>query len=272
MKELNIGSISICNHLPLCLIAGPCVIENEAITLRIAEELASLTFRLGLFCVFKASFDKANRTSVDSFRGPGLQEGLRILEKVKTATGLPVLTDVHDPDQARSVAGVADILQIPAFLMRQTDLVLECARTGKPVNIKKAQFSTVNDVEHVIHKVETANNTQILLTERGSVFGYGDLVVDMRNFDLLKNTEYPVIFDATHSVQSPGQGAVTGGDRERVPLLTRAAAAAGIAGLFMEVHPDPDHGLSDAANMYPLADLGPILKMALKIDRIVKND
>jgi len=235
-------------HDRFIFIAGPCVIEDETLTFSIAQRLKELSAHYDVDFVFKASFDKANRTSVASYRGPGIDEGLRILRMVRESLAIPVLTDIHTPDQASVVAQVADILQIPAFLCRQTDLLVEAGRTGKTVNIKKAQFVAPEDMAYAVKKVESTGNRDILLTERGSCLGYHNLVVDFRSFSVMSAFGYPVVFDATHSVQIPSQGGISAGKREYVRPLARAAAAYGIGGLFCEVHPRPDEALSDAAN------------------------
>jgi 2-dehydro-3-deoxyphosphooctonate aldolase (KDO 8-P synthase) len=246
---------------PLFVIAGPCVIESEAMALRTAEALAGIADRLGLLLIYKSSFDKANRTSVTSYRGPGIDEGLRILAKVKAETGLPVLTDVHEEWQAAAVAEVADVLQTPAFLARQTDFIQAVARTGRPVNIKKAQFMAPADMEHVAAKARavSTDHDKIMLCERGTSFGYGNLVVDMRGLAIMRRFA-PVVFDATHSVQLPSVlGGKSGGDRAMVPVLARAAAGAGIDGLFLETHPDPDQALSDGPNSVRLDQVEALL-------------
>jgi 2-dehydro-3-deoxyphosphooctonate aldolase (KDO 8-P synthase) len=242
------------------VIAGPCVIESRDMCLRIAHELKAVCSKLGVPYVFKASFDKANRTSVKSYRGPGLEEGLNVLAAVKKAEDVPILTDIHDPQQAAAVAEVADILQIPAFLCRQTDLVLAAAATGKAVNIKKGQFLAPWDVKSIVEKVESTGNRSIILTERGSSFGYNALVVDMRSIPVMKEFGYPVVIDGTHSVQQPGGlGNATGGDRRMVPTICKAAVAAGADGVFLEVHEDPQKAKSDAANTLPLNEVGALL-------------
>ena len=246
-------------NAPLFFIAGPCVIESEALALATAETIRSIADALGVLVFYKSSFDKANRSSGASFRGPGLDEGLRILEKVRRETGLPVLTDVHSPEQARAAASVVDMLQTPAFLARQTDLIEAAAASGKPVNIKKAQFMAPGDMAQVVRKARAAAERAglptdtVTLCERGSSFGYHNLVVDMRSLAIMAETGCPVVFDATHSVQIPGGlGDRSGGDRRYVPLLARAAVAAGVSGIFMETHPDPDQALSDGPNAWPL--------------------
>lgn len=252
------------------VIAGPCVIESEEITLKIAKELKEITETLNIDFYFKASFDKANRTSIESFRGPGLEEGLRILKQVKDNYELKVVTDIHEPYQAESAAQVCDILQIPAFLCRQTDLLVAAARTGRRINIKKAQFLAPWDMRNVVHKLEEAGNKDIMLCERGTSFGYNTLVVDMTSIVEMKKNGYPVIFDGTHSVQKPGgNGTATGGNREYVPYLAKAAVAAGADGLFLETHFAPDEALSDGPNMIRLADVKSLLESCLKIREIV---
>jgi len=269
---MRIGRCDIGRGQPMFLIAGPCVIESEALTLGVAEVLREIADRLGLFLVFKSSFDKANRSSGASYRGPGLEEGLRILEKVREVTGLPVLTDVHTPAQARAAADVVDIIQTPAFLARQSDLIMAAAATGIPVNIKKAQFMAPADMKQVVAKARGAaidagvSPDNVLLTERGTSFGYNNLVVDMRSLAIMAETACPIIFDATHSVQLPGGlGDRSGGERRFVPLLARAAIAAGVDGLFMETHPDPDQALSDGPNAWPLDQMETLLLELLAI-------
>jgi len=262
----------------LFFIAGPCVIESEAFALDTAARLRAIAERLGVLLIYKSSFDKANRSSGASFRGPGIEEGLRILEKVRDETGLPVLTDVHSEDQVKAVAQVADVLQTPAFLARQTDFIAAVAGSGKPVNIKKGQFLAPGDMAHVVTKARLAAEAagiptdNFLVCERGASFGYNNLVSDMRSLAIMRETECPVVFDATHSVQLPGgQGDRSGGQREFVPVLARAAVGAGIAGLFMETHPDPDQALSDGPNSWPLDRLEPLLQRLLAIDAVVKD-
>jgi len=256
----------------LAVIAGPCVIETADVCLRVAERAKDVCARLGIGYVFKASFDKANPTSVDSYRGPGLAEGLKILARVKSELGVPLLTDVHETGQAAPVAETVDILQIPAFLCRQTDLLVACARTGHVVNVKKGQFVAPHDMTNAVRKIESTGNTQILLTERGASFGYNTLVADMTSIPTMQETGYPVIFDATHSVQRPGgQGTSSGGNRQFIPALTRAAIAAGADGLFIETHPDPDRALSDAASQLALDDLAKLLESALRVFEAVRK-
>lgn len=256
----------------LLVIAGPCVIEGEALCLEVAEALKGITTQLRLPFVFKASFDKANRTALDSFRGPGLAKGLEVLAKVREQVGVPVTTDVHEPSQVKPVAEVVDLVQIPAFLCRQTDLLVEAGRWAKAVNLKKGQFADANTMAYAAQKVIAGGCQNILLTERGNFFGYGDLVVDMRNLLWLRQAGHPVLFDATHSVQQPGgRGKASGGRRELVPLLLRAAVAAGLDGIFMEVHPDPDKALSDGPNMVPLRFVGELLAMAKELHEVARK-
>jgi len=253
----------------LSFILGPCVIESESMALETALAIREISENLRISVVFKASYDKANRTSIDSFRGPGLSAGLEILARVKEETGLPVLTDIHLPQEADPAARVVDALQVPAFLVRQTDLLLAAGRTGRPVNLKKAQFMGASDMLHPVKKIESTGNNQVLLTERGTFFGYHDLVVDMRNLGLMRKIGYPVIFDATHSVQSPGGlGSVSGGQRDFVRPLARAAVAFGVDGVFMEVHPSPQNALSDSATQFPLSELEEFLKELLELHRV----
>ncbi len=249
---------------PLVLIAGPCVIESAEHCLRLAEQIAAIARRLELPYVFKASYDKANRSSLESFRGPGLEEGLRILARVRDAVGVPVLSDVHEPPQATAAGGVLDCLQVPAFLCRQTDLLIACGRTGRCVNIKKGQFLAPQKMRLAVEKVRSTGNENVLVTERGTFFGYERLVNDFTALAIMRAFA-PVVFDATHSVQHPGGGTVTGGQREHIPLLARAATAAGIDALFLEVHDDPDHALSDAATVWPLEQLEALLVQVLRI-------
>lgn len=258
---------------PLFLIAGPCVIESEALVMETAEALVKITEGLGMPLIFKSSYDKANRSASASFRGPGMSKGLDILSKVRKTFGLPVISDVHSPDEAEEAGAELDFIQIPAFLCRQTDLLQAAAQTGKPVNIKKGQFMAPWDMKNVVDKMESAGAARILLTERGASFGYNNLVSDMRSIVVMREFGYPVVFDATHSVQLPGgAGTASGGQREFVRPLARAAVAAGCDGLFMEVHPDPDRALSDGPTMVPLADLKPLLEEAVRISQCVKGD
>lgn len=256
---------------PLALIAGPCVIEGESDTLRMAESVAAIASRCGVPCIFKASYDKANRTSLGTFRGPGLAEGLRILAEVKKRLSLPILTDIHEPSQAAPAADVADVLQIPAFLSRQTDLLVAAARTGRAVNIKKGQFLAPDDVRHAIAKVTAQGNLQVFVTERGVSFGYHNLVVDMRAFPIMRAFGVPVVFDITHSLQLPGAGqGETAGQAEYIEPLASAGVAAGVDGVFLEVHPDPPRARSDAQNALRLDRLEPLLRRLRAIDQIVR--
>jgi 2-dehydro-3-deoxyphosphooctonate aldolase (KDO 8-P synthase) len=265
-RRVRVGSYEVGGGAPLLLIAGPCVIESEAFTLRLAEDLHAVAAKLGVNLVFKASFDKANRSSGKSFRGVGLEEGLRVLDKVRAATGRPVTTDVHEVANATPAAEVCEILQIPAFLARQTDLLVAAGRTGRVVNVKKGQFMAPWDMKNVVSKLREAGNDRCLLTERGTTFGYGLLVNDMRAIPWMQETGAPVIFDATHSVQTPGAlGDRTGGDRAMVPTLARAAVAAGCDGLFLETHPDPDRAPSDGPNMIPLAEFPALVERCLRM-------
>ena len=263
---------------PFFLIAGPCVVESEQLQMDVAGQLQELTASLGVPFVYKSSFDKANRSSGKSFRGPGIDEGLRILDEVKRQIGVPVLTDVHEIDQIEPVAAVVDVLQTPAFLCRQTDFIRAVAQSGKPVNIKKGQFLAPHDMKNVIEKARAAAADKGLPTdvfmacERGASFGYNNLVSDMRSLAIMRETGAPVVFDATHSVQLPGgQGTSSGGQREMVPVLARAAVAVGVAGLFMETHPDPAHALSDGPNAVPLRHMKPLLESLLALDRVTKQ-
>ena len=268
-KSVKIGDVAFGGGAPLALIAGPCVIEDEDLALKIAEQIAALGKKLNVGVVFKASFDKANRTSVQSYRGPGIEKGLEILSNIKKSTGLPVLTDIHIPEQAALVAEIVDVIQIPAFLCRQTDILVAAGKTGLPVNIKKGQFMSPADMKQAVIKVESTGNSNVLLTERGSSFGYNNLVVDMRGIDIMKKIGTPVVFDATHSVQIPGgQGTSSGGERHFVPLLSKAAVAAGADAVFTEVHPSPDNALCDGANSWPLDELEKLLTQLIKINEI----
>jgi 2-dehydro-3-deoxyphosphooctonate aldolase (KDO 8-P synthase) len=264
--EVHIGSFTVgAGHRPF-LIAGPCVIESEQLVMDTAGAIAEIAKSLGMPYVFKSSFDKANRTSIKSFRGPGLEKGLAILKKVKDRLTLPVLTDVHTEEQATEAGEVVDVLQIPAFLCRQTDLLIAAAKTGKVVNVKKGQFLSPHEMANAVKKIEECGSRRIVLTERGSSFGYNNLIVDMRSFPIMRSFGYPVVFDATHSVQLPGGGGTTsGGQREFVEPLACAAAGAGVDGFFMEVHPNPDEALSDGPNMVPLHRLKSLLERVLRI-------
>nr|WP_222932192.1 3-deoxy-8-phosphooctulonate synthase [Allochromatium humboldtianum] len=257
---------------PLFLIAGPCVIESETLAQETAGALKELTEALGIPFIYKSSFDKANRSSGASFRGPGLEEGLRILESVRATIGVPVLTDVHEDTPLAEVAAVVDVLQTPAFLCRQTNFIQAVARQGRPVNIKKGQFLAPWDMKNVVEKARATGNAHVMVCERGVSFGYNNLVSDMRSLAVMRETGCPVVFDATHSVQLPGgQGTSSGGQREFVPVLARAAVAAGVAGLFMETHPDPDRALSDGPNAWPLGRMRDLLSTLVEIDRLVKT-
>jgi 2-dehydro-3-deoxyphosphooctonate aldolase (KDO 8-P synthase) len=257
---------------PLFLIAGPCVVESEGLVLDVAGKLKELTGRLGIPFIFKSSFDKANRSSAKSFRGPGIEEGLRILAEVKRQIGVPVLTDVHEDTPLAEVASVVDVLQTPAFLARQTNFILSVCSQQRPVNIKKGQFLSPWEMQNVVDKARSTGNEQIMVCERGFSFGYNNLVSDMRSLSVMRGTGCPVVFDATHSVQLPGgKGSASGGQREFVPVLARAAVAAGVAGVFMETHPDPDKALSDGPNAWPLARMEPLLTTLVQLDRTVKS-
>ncbi|OIO37252.1 MAG: 3-deoxy-8-phosphooctulonate synthase [Candidatus Omnitrophica bacterium CG1_02_46_14] len=258
---------------PLALIAGPCVIENEKSALRHALAIKKIAGRLKIPYVYKSSYDKANRSSIQSFRGLGIDRGLEILRRVKDETGLPLLTDIHSIDEAEKASTVVDILQIPAFLCRQTDLLIAAAKTGKVVNVKKGQFLAPWDMKNIVHKIESAGSRKILLTERGTSFGYNTLVSDFRALSIMRELGYPVIFDATHSVQQPGGlGTSSGGERKFVPLLAQAAVAVGVDGIFMEVHENPNQAPSDGPNMIPLKSLEKLLERLMKLNRVVKND
>ena len=257
---------------PLFLIAGPCVVESEQLQIDVAGQLKEITGKLGINFIFKSSFDKANRTSINSFRGPGMEEGLRVLAEVKRQLGVPVLTDVHEYTPMDEVAAVVDVLQTPAFLVRQTDFITRVCATGKPVNIKKGQFLSPWDMKPVVEKAKSTGNQQIMVCERGASFGYNNLVSDMRSLAVMRDTGCPVVFDATHSVQLPGgQGASSGGQREFVPVLARAAGAVGVAGVFMETHPDPSKALSDGPNAWPLGKMEALLETLLALDSITKK-
>ena len=258
---------------PLFLIAGPCVIESEQLQLDVAGQLKEITAALGINFIFKSSFDKANRTSGTSFRGPGMEEGLRVLAEVKRQLGVPVLTDVHEYTPMQEVASVVDVLQTPAFLVRQTDFIRNVCSAGKPVNIKKGQFLSPWDMKPVVEKAKSTGNTDIMVCERGASFGYNNLVSDMRSLAVMRETGCPVVFDATHSVQLPGgQGSSSGGQREFVPVLARAAVAVGVSGLFMETHPDPANALSDGPNAVPLGRMRALLETLLELDAVTKRN
>jgi len=271
MREVSIGPVCFGNHLPLSVIAGPCQLETCDHALFLAERLKQACDDAGVGFVFKASFDKANRTSAQGVRGPGLDAGLEMLAAVKAAVGVPVITDVHSPDQCAAVAEIADALQIPAFLCRQTDLLMAAARTGKPVNVKKGQFLAPWDMAHVADKLASSGNEQVLLTERGTSFGYNTLVTDMRGLPQMAGLGYPVIMDATHAVQIPGgQGASSGGQRDYAPVLARAAVAVGVAGVFIETHQDPDNAPSDGPNMIPIEQMPALLGDLAGFDALAK--
>jgi 2-dehydro-3-deoxyphosphooctonate aldolase (KDO 8-P synthase) len=272
MHPVTIGSITIGAGHPLALIGGPCAIEGESFMLDVASRLRDITAKAAVPFIFKSSYDKANRTSIHSYRGPGLQKGLEILRKIKDAVGVPVLSDVHTVEEVKPAAEVLDVLQIPAFLCRQTDLIVAAARTGKPVNVKKGQFLAPWDTQNIVEKVRSVGNDQVLLTERGASFGYNNLVVDMRSLVVMRSFDVPVVFDATHSVQLPGgAGTASSGQREFVPHLARAAVATGCDALFMEIHPDPDHAPSDGPNMLRLEDLPALLTQITQIDSIARG-
>lgn len=275
MKTIHVGKLTLGSKgAPLFVIAGPCVIENESMVMKTAETLATICDGLGLPLIFKCSYDKANRTARDSFRGPGLKRGLAILAKVKRKFRLPILTDVHEIDHCKPAAEVADILQIPAFLCRQTDLLQAAARTKRCVNVKKGQFLAPWDMRNVIDKITAAGGRNVMLTERGSSFGYGNLVADMRSIVIMREFGWPVVFDATHSVQMPGGGQggkVTGGDRRMAPVLARAAVAAGCDGIFLEAHPNPGKAKSDAASQLPLSQVKTLLETLRDIHEIIPH-
>lgn len=272
MRQVQISNFSVGGNQRFTLIAGPCVIESEDLIFSVAEELKRITDDLGIHFIFKSSFDKANRSSISSPRGVGIEQGLRILQRVKETYNLPILTDVHESWQCAIVAEVADVLQIPAFLSRQTDLLMAAAQTGRVVNIKKGQFMAPWDMKQVIAKCVDAGNDQLLLCERGTSFGYNNLVVDMRGLVDMRSYGYPVVFDATHSVQKPSiNGTTTGGDRRYVPYLMNAALSIGVDAIFAEVHPCPEKAWSDAANQLKLSDVRPILTHAIAVDSLTKN-
>ncbi|MEE8449173.1 MAG: 3-deoxy-8-phosphooctulonate synthase [Thermodesulfobacteriota bacterium] len=272
-REVVVRDLTLGGDNPLALIAGPCVIESEQSCLALAKELKNITRELGVPFIFKASYDKANRTSHESYRGPGLRAGLSILARVRAELDLAILSDVHEVAQVGPAAEVLDVLQVPAYLSRQTDLILEVARTGKPVNIKKGQFLSPWELEHVISKAVSVGNYNVLVTERGTCFGYNNLVADMRALPILRAFGQPVFFDATHTLQLPGAGeGASGGERGFIPYLARAAVAAGVDGLFIEVHPDPDRALSDGPNSLALAELSSLLRQVNGIDQLVKGE
>ncbi|MGI0115985.1 3-deoxy-8-phosphooctulonate synthase [Zooshikella sp. RANM57] len=271
-KVISVGNVQVGNQCPMVLFGGMNVIESRDLALQVAEIFVRATEKLGIPYVFKASFDKANRSSVTSFRGPGLEEGLKILQEVKSTFGVPVITDVHEPEQAKPAAEVADVIQLPAFLSRQTDLVVAMAETGAAINIKKAQFLAPHEMKHILTKCEQVGNDKLILCERGSCFGYNNLVVDMLGFGIMKQFNYPVIFDVTHSLQQPGgRSDSAGGRREQVVELARAGIATGIAGLFLETHPDPNHARCDGPSALRLSLLEPFLKQMKALDELVKS-
>ena len=271
-QPVSVGSLTLANDRPFVLVVGMNVLESEALALQVAETFRKVTDRLGIPYVFKASFDKANRSSADSFRGPGLEEGLRMLERVKSEFGVPVLTDVHEPQQAAPAAEVADVIQLPAFLSRQTDLVVAMARTKAAINIKKAQFLAPEEMGNILRKFESAGNSRLLLCERGTSFGYNNLVVDMLGFPILKDFGYPVLFDVTHALQRPGgQGTVAGGRRELVRELAFSGMAQGLAGLFLEAHPNPEAAKCDGPCALPLDQLEPFLRQMQQLDKLAKS-
>ena len=272
MKLVGVGNFEIGAGRPLAVIAGPCVIENRESALRHASLLKEASDRVGVPYIFKSSYDKANRSSATSFRGPGLENGLEILAEIKRKVGVPILTDVHESEQVAAVQQVADVLQIPAFLCRQTDFVIAVANSGKVINVKKGQFLAPWDIGNVVDKIVSTGNDQVLLTERGVSFGYNNLVSDMRSLVVMRELGYPVIFDATHSLQLPGgRGNASGGERKYIPALARAAVAAGVDALFMEVHEDPDQALSDGPNSLPLKDFEKLIWAVKQIDEMVKG-
>jgi 2-dehydro-3-deoxyphosphooctonate aldolase (KDO 8-P synthase) len=271
-RHVTIGQLKVGNDLPLALIAGPCAIESRAHALETSHALVELTDRLGISLIYKSSFDKANRTSIDSPRGVGMADGLAILAAVRERWGCPVLTDVHEPDQCAPTAEAVDVLQIPAFLSRQTDLLVAAAKTKRPINIKKGQFLAPWDMAQVVRKMDQAGNRDVLLCERGASFGYNTLVTDLRALPIMAATGCPIVFDATHSVQQPGgQGTSSGGQRQYVPVLARGAVAAGVAAVFMETHQDPDRAPSDGPNMVPLKTLPGLLENLIAFDRLAKS-
>ena len=269
---MKLGGHEVGADRPFFLIAGPCVVESEALVIEVAGRLKEITGRLGIPYVFKASYDKANRSSQASYRGPGIEQGLKALEKVREQIRVPVLTDVHEDTPLAEVAAVVDVLQTPAFLCRQTNFIVNAASQGKPVNIKKGQFLSPWEMRNVVDKARSTGNREIMVCERGFSFGYNNLVTDMRSLSVMRDTGCPVVFDATHSVQLPGgRGDASGGQREFIPVLARAAVAAGVAGLFMETHPDPARALSDGPNAWPLDRMEPLLKTLVELDKTVKG-
>lgn len=271
-KHVKVGNVTFGNDLPFVLIAGPCQMESRQHALETAQALVEMTSKLGIGFIYKSSFDKANRTSLSGKRGIGLIKALPVFEEIRETFGCPVLTDVHTEEQCSLVAKSVDVLQIPAFLCRQTDLLIAAANTGKVVNVKKGQFLAPWDMKNVVEKMRASGNQQLMVCERGASFGYNNLISDMRSLVIMRETQCPVVFDATHSVQLPGgQGSSTGGQREFIPVLARAAVAVGISGLFMETHPNPDKALSDGPNSWPLSKMEDLLLSLLEIDRVVKK-
>jgi 2-dehydro-3-deoxyphosphooctonate aldolase (KDO 8-P synthase) len=271
-REVKIGNIKIGGNNPLAFIAGPCVIENEKSTLKAAERLKEYSDRQGIPLIFKSSYDKANRSAVDSFRGPGIEGGLKVLSRVKKDVGLPVISDIHSEGEVDAAAEVLDVLQIPAFLSRQTDIIIAASKTGKPLNIKKGQFLAPGDVKNIVEKVLSTGNEKILITERGASFGYNNLVVDMRSIPIMQAFGFPVIYDATHSVQLPGgEGSSSGGQREFIVPLSRAAVSAGCDAVFMEVHEDPDAAPCDGPNMLQIDDFAVLAKQLMELNRLVRG-
>ncbi|MGA9767890.1 MAG: 3-deoxy-8-phosphooctulonate synthase [Blastocatellia bacterium] len=272
INPFKVGSVEVGSG-NLFLIAGPCIVESESHALRMAEAISSITNRLGIAYIFKSSYDKANRTSINAHRGPGIEEGLRVLGRVRSEIGIPVLTDVHETAQVRAAAEVADVLQIPAFLSRQTDLIAEVARSGRAVNIKKGQFLAPQDVLHAIEKASSHGNSRVMITERGTSFGYNNLVVDFRGIPIMRSFGYPVVYDVTHSLQRPGGlGTASGGDSEFIEYMARAGTACGVDGIFMEVHDNPAAALSDGPNSLPLERLAPLLEKLKAIHELVRDE
>ncbi len=272
INPFKVGSVEVGSG-NLFLIAGPCIVESESHALKMAEAISSITNRLGVSYIFKSSYDKANRTSINAHRGPGIEEGLRVLGRVRNEIGIPVLTDVHETGQVRAAAEVADVLQIPAFLSRQTDLIAEVARSGRAVNIKKGQFLAPQDVVHAIEKARSQGNPRVMITERGTSFGYNNLVVDFRGIPIMRGFGYPVVYDVTHSLQRPGGlGTASGGDSEFIEYMARAGVACGVDGIFMEVHDRPAAALSDGPNSLPLERLAPLLEKIKAIHELVRDD
>jgi 2-dehydro-3-deoxyphosphooctonate aldolase (KDO 8-P synthase) len=271
-RHVTVGNVAIGNDLPLALLAGPCALESRAHALETARALAEMTAKLGIGLIYKTSFDKANRTSHTSARGLGLEQGLTILADVRDTVGIPVVTDVHDASQCAPVAEAVDVLQIPAFLCRQTDLLLAAGKTGRAINVKKGQFLAPWDMKNVLSKIDSTGNKRAMLCERGASFGYNTLVSDMRSLPILAETGAPVVFDATHSVQQPGgQGTASGGERQYIPVLARAAVAVGVAAVFMETHQDPDKAPSDGPNMIPLKQMPSLIAELMEFDRLAKS-